>query len=128
MKSYLHKKGISIRNLSKLSNIPYSTLNDIVNGKTDIGNVKFSYVKSIAAATGLTTDELERLFSKTDSGQMIGNYSIIKKNKSFYLKSELSDKPIYLCKNNQLNSEYISEIASWEYAALQQKELLSNWK
>ena len=128
MKSLLQQKGISIRQLSCLAKIPYSTLNDIVNGKTDIDNVRYGYVKSIAIALGLTIDETDALFDKSRVSTKDDRYEIITKNKSFYLKSDLSEKPVYLCRNNRLNSEYIFCLAKWEFNEMKSKEKLANWK
>ena len=128
MKKLLQDKGITIRQLSSLTKIPYSTINDIVNGKTDINNVRYCYVKSIAAVLGMTTDELDTLFDRARLMAKDESYEVINKNKSFYLKSDLSDKPVYLCRNNRLNSEYISCLAEWEFNEMKRKEELANWK
>ena len=54
----LLQKGMSLYALSKLSGIPYMTINDIVNGVTPIAKVRFSTVLSLARALGVSCESL----------------------------------------------------------------------
>ena len=128
MKKYLESKGISIKQLSNITGIPYSTLNDIINGKTSIDNIRFKYVKKMAAVFEMSIDEFNTMFSNENTVSEKVPYDIIVKNKSYYLICEFTENPHYLCKVNQINSKYKKEIASWEYDALKRKEELNNWK
>ncbi|MCR4605842.1 MAG: helix-turn-helix transcriptional regulator, partial [Eubacterium sp.] len=66
MKEYLKQHNISIYNLSKQTGIPYSTLNDIINRKTDIDNVRFGHIKALSSFLGLSLDQFAGLFNKQD--------------------------------------------------------------
>ena len=46
LKNFLKKEGISVKSLSNKTKIPYSTLNDLINGKTDIDNMRFGFVRN----------------------------------------------------------------------------------
>lgn len=123
MKEYCRKKHISISRLSELTGIPYSTLNDIVNGKTDMDNVRYGYVKSIAKALNISLDELEGLMGGYRAINC--DYMITVRNKSYYL--EFEGRKTYLCKVNELNSYYIDELARWQYDMQKQEKMLSEW-
>ncbi len=128
MRDYLKKNKISVSELSKRTGIPYSTLNDIVNGKTEINNIKFQYVKSIAEALNLSLDEFDRMFSGKTIVQVDLGIKVVVKNKCYYLVCELCDSPEYICKVNELNSYYVQTMAEWKYAELKRREAMKNWK
>ena len=48
LKTLLEERGISIYKLSKESRIPYSTLNDLVNHKLPIENMRCGQVRALA--------------------------------------------------------------------------------
>ena len=58
LKIVLLQKRMSLYSLSKLSGVPYMTINDIVNGVTPIRKVRFSTVLSLAHALGVTCESL----------------------------------------------------------------------
>lgn len=126
MKSFLKEKKITTRSLSDQTKIPYSTLNDIVNGKTDLNSVKFEYIKRIAKALDISIDDFDRLFCTKKTEQNV-DYTVITKNKNYYLLIEGRKEPLHLCKATLLNSEYIDELAAWEYQDIKRKEKLENW-
>lgn len=56
IKDVLVEKGMSIYELSKQSGIPYSTLNDLVNGKKNIENCSVKLLKTLADLFGMSLD------------------------------------------------------------------------
>lgn len=128
IREYLDNKKITIKTLSLNTGIPYSTLNDIINGKTGIEMIRFGYAKRIAKELDISLDELSEFFADDETQKIKGEGEIIVKNKCYYLCSEFSPNPVYLCKVNRLNKKYISEIASWEYEALSRKEMFKKWE
>ncbi len=127
MHKYLIDNNISVKELSQKTRIPYSTLNDIVNGKTDINKVRYGYIKTLAKALGLSLEEFDSLFAQKESVKVDYKFTINVKNKSYYLMCEDVEKPVYLCKVNELNSFYINTIAKWKYDEIQRREVLSEW-
>lgn len=104
LKKYLKENKISIRSLSMQTGIPYSTLNDIVNGKTELDRVAFGYVRKLKEALGLTFEDFTRLCERRELSDS-DSYSVIIRNKAYYLHDESGDK--YIFKVNPLNTEYL---------------------
>ena len=49
-KEYLKEKKLSVYKLSEMSNVPYTTLNELINGKKKITDCKIKTIESIASA------------------------------------------------------------------------------
>ena len=58
IKEYLNNKGLSIYKLAKLSDVPYTTVNDIIHGRTRIEKCLAETVYKLAKALGVTMEEL----------------------------------------------------------------------
>ena len=58
LKDYLNEKKLSMYKVSKEGGIPYSTLNDLVNGRVEIENCKVSLLLQLANYLGLSLDEI----------------------------------------------------------------------
>ncbi|MBQ1400953.1 MAG: helix-turn-helix domain-containing protein, partial [Firmicutes bacterium] len=54
IKEYLNNKGLSIYKLAKLSDVPYTTVNDIIHGRTRIEKCLAETVYKLAKALGVT--------------------------------------------------------------------------
>ncbi|MBR6384140.1 MAG: helix-turn-helix transcriptional regulator [Lachnospiraceae bacterium] len=125
IKNLIKSKKFDIKSLSEKSGIPYSTLNDFVNGKTSIYKMQYGYVKSISETLEIEIEELEEI---SEEEKIYSEYGeIIVKNKSFYLKCPLQKEPRYLCKVNSFNKDYVQTLAEWEYDYLQKCELEKQW-
>ncbi len=105
LKQYIRESGTKLIDLSKDAGIPYSTLNDIVNGKTALDSVSYGTVKKIASALKLSLDTLEEL-CRAQKGTDIG-YRIHVKNKKYYVKTPTGDD-ICLFKVNKTNTRYVT--------------------
>lgn len=68
----LEQKNITAYALSKKSGVPYSTISDIVNGKTEIGAVSAKVLYSISKALGMS---MEQLYLSRESGNTIYLYN-----------------------------------------------------
>ncbi len=118
IKEYLQQAGKSVYLLSKESGVPYSTLNDLVNGKVEIENCKISLLMQLAGALGLTMDETFALCSRerqtVETGYGI-EPGIRVRNKSYFIEFEYNGElsEIELCKVNEDTKFYIDEIARW---------------
>ena len=118
LKDYLREKNISIYSLSKDCAIPYSTLNDLANGKVSPDNCKVGLLKGLASGLGLSMDEVygictgETLRIKNSYNM---DLTVQVRNKSYYVVFDYADSPvsIELCKVNGASSFYIDEIARW---------------
>ena len=118
LKEYLEKNNISVYSLAKKSGIPYSTLNDLSNGKVTIDACKVSVLKNIALGLGLSLNEAYDICTskpveiKTSYG-IEANVSV--KNKSYFCDFEYNGSTVELelCKVNEETKFYINEIAKW---------------
>ena len=98
--------------------IPYSTVNDLVNGKVDITNCKVSLLKRLSEQLGMSMDAMYSICSGEErrlENRYGYNYTINVKNKSYYVEFMYDSKPveIELCKVNRNTTYYIDEIAEW---------------
>lgn len=122
LKDYLHEKGISVYSASKGTGIPYSTVNDLVNGKVEITNCKVSLLKRLSEYLAMTMDDLYSICSEEDLSLKNSygcDYKINVRNKSYYVEFMYDSKPveIELCKVNRDTTYYIDEIAEWRSEA-----------
>lgn len=64
IKAYLKDKKISIREMSEVTRIPYSTLNDIVNNRVNLEECQYRTLKKIALFLNVSMDAL--VYEKED--------------------------------------------------------------
>lgn len=119
LKTYLEMRNISLYSISKSSKIPYSTLNDIVNCKVEIANVKAGILHALAKALGISMDELYELCEneiivRSERYNIDGFVS--RKNKKFFLYFEYNheEHEYELCPVKREASLFIDSIALWE--------------
>lgn len=119
LKDYLKEKNISIYALAKKSEVPYSTLNDLCNGKVSIDNCKFGMVRKLADCLDLTLDEIvemanNRTFVHIDKYDV--DAEILVKNKRYQVAFEYGGEPVNLdvCKVSEKNTNYVSNFAEWD--------------
>ena len=120
LKTYLTDNHISVYALSKKSGIYYSTLNDIVNEKVDIFNVKSGILYSMGRALQLSMDQLYDICTDNnielyDENNRIYAY-VIKKNKTYYLKYTYKNIEYQheLCAIKKESTIFIKSIALWQ--------------
>jgi len=127
----LNKKKLTIYHLSKLSNIPLSTLFDIANGKSNIFNCKGNILLKLSKALNISIEDLLSLEYETYNIAYERNMpdflkeSIIQYKRGIKKKSTLLD-----CYFDELNSNIniceIENLISKEHAAyLRHKYLYS---
>ena len=119
LNTYIETHNISIYSISKSSKIPYSTLNDIVNCKVEITNVKAGILYAFAKALGISMDALYELcrneiIVRSERYNIDGFVS--RKNKKFFLCFEYNHKEYEyeLCPVKKEASLFIDSIALWE--------------
>ena len=64
LKKYLKDRRINIKQMSAITNIPYTTLSDIVNNKVNIEECKYKTLKAIANFVNVSVDDL--VYEKED--------------------------------------------------------------
>ena len=99
---FIDQKHISLYEVSKSTGIPYSTLSDVVSGKTDILNMKTGSVLCLARFFGVTVEEL--------CAESAGNIAYIyNKGRSIFL--EIADEVIeYMGPKNLIAFKHINSV------------------
>lgn len=122
IKDYIKSKHLRISEISRSSNIPYTTVNEIINGKIDIDRVQVGTALKIAAACGLEFNELYAMCKDTSTLPKIEDGLIRIKNKSYYLAYDIGEYSgeMYLCKVNDTNTRYIKDMAEWSVNDIKQ--------
>ena len=122
VKDELKKRHISLKQIQRSSNIPYTTLNDIVNGRTNIDTTGVRVLVAFSDALGISLDETYGLFKEN---QLSEDCMIEIKGKIYYLKYH--GKAYKLCTVNEENTFYIREIAESAYEEIRSNEELLAW-
>ena len=119
LKDYLKKKKISIYSLSKKTNIPYSTLNDLCNGKVEIDNCKVNLLMCLATTLNISAEKLYDICKSKDNTINISKYNkqatIKVKNKKYYVECPNDNDllNIEIFKVNQANTRFVKDAAQW---------------
>ena len=123
LKHYLKERHISIRSLSVETGIPYSTLNDLCNGKTDVDRTSFGVIKTICGALQMTLDEFVALTDRDETfPQPDHGGRIIVRNKCYYLDTNDGAEPERLCKVTPLNTRFVIDMAERRILGQERKE------
>lgn len=126
LKELLKQRNMSIYKLAGISGIPYSTLNDIVNQKVDISNVRAGIIFKMAKTLNISMDELyelctNRIVIYLDKYAVEG--TVVIKNKKYVLEFQYHNKDFSdeLCPVKKEATMFIESIARW-----QMEKLISN--
>ena len=125
IKTYLKQKRISKSYIQKKTQLPYMTISDIVNGKTDIRSARVDVLVKLSKALDMdiqsTYDmclEMVPAFEK-DSGSVRvcnGKYMLQYKGRTY---------PI--CKANDENKMFIDYLAERHMHSIDREEKLATW-
>jgi hypothetical protein len=108
--------------IAKESKVPYSTLNDLVNGKVRISECKAGMLHKLALTLGISMDELYSLAeggSGDEHEQVMTSYgipvNIRVRHKAYYIDFDYEGKQkvIELCKVSEASTFYVRDIAKW---------------
>ena len=118
LKDYLTEHQMSMYRLASESGIPYSTVNDLVNGRIEIEQCRAGILKRLAEALSITMDELYDLcntelsvFSEKHKTEV----RIRVKNKTYYAVFADRGKQVMLeiCPVSKDTSCFIRSLAKW---------------
>lgn len=104
LKKHLDYNNISTYKLSKGSGVPYSSVNDLVNGKVNIDMLKYKTVSSLARFLGYSSDQFYLLCKDK-------NYVFYKN--LYGILSFSDNKPkldIYNLKDEKIDEEYLPDL------------------
>lgn len=93
MKEMLKKKNMSVYELSRRTNIPYTTLNELVRGNKSLKNCSVKILKALSQELHMTMDEIYNVCEKTS----YMDFEVFKSNEQHRLKEKGSvDYLIYV--------------------------------
>ena len=123
LKEFLQQKDLSIYKLAGISGIPYSTLNDIVNHKVDIANIRAGIIFKLANVLNISMDEVYELCTNQitiylEDYATKGTVNI--KNKKYVLEFQYQNKEFTdeLCPVKKEATMFIESIARWQMEKL----------
>ena len=124
-KEYLKENSISVTNLSKMANIPRSTVSDISNNTTDIDSCHVLVFYNISKALNMTMEDFYNLVS----GKYVyfrEGFKVILRNDEYILCYD--NKESVLCKVDKITTKYIKDIANTDIDNILRNERMKSWK
>ena len=122
LKEYFDSLGRSLYSIAKESRVPYSTLNDLVNGKVRISECKAGMLRKLALTLGMSMDEFYSLAEGGDSDgdeQVMTSYgipvNIRVRHKAYRIDFDYEGEKVdmELCKVSEGSTFYVRDIAKW---------------
>ena len=118
LKDYLREHQMSMYRLASESGVPYSTVNDLANGRIEIEQCRAGVLKRLAEALSLSMDELYDLCNtelSVFSEEQKTEVRIRVKNKTYYAVFDDGGKQVMLeiCPVNRDTSCFIRSLAKW---------------
>lgn len=122
LKDYFDSLGRSVYSIAKESKVPYSTLNDLVNGKVRIPECKAGMVRKVALALGMSMDEL---YSLAEDRPVDGHERVMTsygipvnirvRHKAYQIDFDYEGRRVALelCRVSEASTFYVSDIAKW---------------
>ena len=123
LKNYCREHHISAKSIADACGIPYSTVNDILNAKTELERASFGVICKIADMLELGLDEFRTMFEDNKYQEKTIDCQIIVRNKRYQLVAD--GEKVDLCKVSELNTKNIETIASWVLRDLRTKKEIS---
>lgn len=111
IRKILHEKNMSIYKLSEVSKVPYTTLNELINGKKSVQDCKIKTIECIAVALNITIENLLHILnhkSVTLSTSWEDN-----KNKHFYFPVIIENKNYECAKIHPLKQKLVNKIYNY---------------
>lgn len=111
IRKILKEKNISVYKLSELSKVPYTTLNELLNGKKSINDCKIKTIENIANALNLTIENLLHILNNKNI--TLSNSWEESKNKIYYFPV-IIDNVNYECNRiHPLKQKKINEVYNY---------------
>ena len=123
---HLKANGISVADVSERTGLPYSTIGDVVKGRTSIENASVRVLARLSDALGMSMEEAYGLAKESAPlPGLEGGYSLSLKNGRYYISYQ--GKASYLCRRTNETAFYIKEIAETFVKNRQIKERMGSW-
>ena len=127
IKTYMQENKIKTSQISAASSLPYTTVSDIINGRTDIDNASVKVLIKLSAAFNMPLDEFYRLAKEqSPTPDLEDGYTLHIKNGKYYI--EINGNKTPLCDNTPTNALFIKDIAQTFIKNIKRKERMSSWQ
>ena len=110
-KEYLKEKKLSVYKLSEMSNVPYTTLNELINGKKKITDCKIKTIESIASALNCSIATLLKLLNGRNI--VLSNTWETNKEKKFYFPIIVNNDNYDCQRIHPLKQRIVNEIYNY---------------
>ena len=110
-KEYLKEKKLSVYKLSEMSNVPYTTLNELINGKKKITDCKIKTIESIASALNCSIETLLKLLN--GKNMVLSNTWEDNKEKKFYFPIVVNNDNYDCQRIHPLKQRIVNEIYNY---------------
>ena len=118
LKDYLAERNKSIYRIAKECGVPYSTLNDFVNGKVKASECKAGMIRDVAVILGMSMDRLYEMSEedtrpvsvRTSSGVVV-RISVSSKSYQIEFRHKGSEVTLRLCRICEASRKNITELA-----------------
>ena len=118
LKDYLSEHKTSMYKLAAESGVPYSTVNDLANGRIEIEQCRAGILKRLSDTLAVTMDDLYNLCDnelRVYSEEWKTDVKIRVKNKTYYAEFDDHGTPVLLevCPVNKDTRYFIRSLAKW---------------
>ena len=107
-KEYLKKCNISIYKLAEKSLVPYTTLNELINGKKKVNDCKIKTIENISLALNISIESLLKLLN--NSSNYLSNSWEECKNKKYYFPVIVENKNYDYRRIHPLKQKIVNDI------------------
>lgn len=126
IRKFIHKMNTSIRQLSIDTQIPYSTLNEMVNKKSDFKKCSIENFRKLAQHFHISVEGLYELFQLDyDIEQAL----MERKDGWFVLKCNIlgEEKTVKLLPDDEVGKLFVDEVQIWEKEELFESKEMEIW-
>ncbi len=120
----IRQKKVSLYQIAKELDIPYTTLSNLHTGKLSINKCAAETVYKLSVYLGCSVPELlnDVIYCKTK--ECVGG-DITLRADNFYLKYKENEH--FICKNNELNRRYVDFMASAKIEGIKRDEFVDSF-
>lgn len=108
LKKYLLEKNISVYKLAEKSNVPYTTLNELINGKKNINDCKIKTIENLSIALNLSIESLLKMFVSKET--KLSNSWEDNKSRKFYFPVIMENQHYECNRIHPLKQKKINEL------------------
>ena len=116
-------KGLSIRQLSRASGVPLTTVHDLCSGNSDIKKASIETVYRLFSVLGCSIQDI--FDDPLWVADINDDASVVIKSNTYYLTAE--DTYIPLCAVNPINAEHVRFIAEYRLLELEREREVNKW-